>query len=330
MTGISELEPLSQSVRKHCGEMIRHGSRSFSLASRLFAPANRDAAFLVYGWCRSCDDEIDRHADESEEALAGRVARLRERTLSAMREAPSSPVDRAGEADPAFEGFAWVTRAYRIPETYPLELLEGLAMDARREHYDSLARLELYCYRVASTVGLMMTHVMGVTDERALKNARDLGVAMQLTNIARDVIEDAGLGRVYLPRNLMLQEGLTAKQHGAERLAAPENRAALARVVARLLDRADELYHSGWQGVRALPLSAAFAVGAAAEIYREIGVLVRARGERAWDQRAVASRSRKIRALVRAVARVAATLPSRWLNPARPVPPTRIWRPEQS
>ena len=93
----------------------------------------------------------------------------------------------------------YIVRRYGIPAHYASELIEGMAMDVRGIRYANLRELLLYCYRVAGTVGLMMSHVMGLRDESALKHAADLGIAMQLTNIARDVTEDASMGRIYLP-----------------------------------------------------------------------------------------------------------------------------------
>jgi phytoene synthase len=286
---------LEQSL-DHCRGSISRGSKSFSLAARLFPTRMRDAAFFVYGWCRFCDDEIDGHASEGAEKLAARVESLRARTLSALSGAAAS--------EPEFVAFGYVARRYGMPDHYPLELIEGMEMDARGESYPDLAALELYCYRVAGTVGLMMTHVMGVTDETALRNACDLGIAMQLTNICRDVREDARLGRVYLPADWIRAHGESG-------------------TVIRLLDRADSKYRSGRSGIRALPLSAAFAIAAAARIYREIGVLVRARG---WELRAVVPTWRKLVCVLLAAGEVAASIPSRIFFRRPLVPIRQIWR----
>jgi phytoene synthase len=296
----------------HCRDAIARGSRSFALASLLFPRRLRDAAAFVYGWCRYCDDEIDSHAREESALLANRVSRLRAMTLAAL-----SGELRAGV--PEFVGFGHVCGLYRIPAHYPLELVEGMAMDARSERYETLRELERYCYRVASTVGLMMTHAMGLQDVSALGRASDLGKAMQLTNIARDVIEDASLGRVYLPLAWLRERGVSPD-------AVSDRREDVAAVVVRLLDRAEELYESGREGIRSLPLSAAFAVAVAARVYREIGVRVRMLGPRAWDERVVVSGGRKVALVLGAALEVSRTLPVRLLARRPLVPITEVWR----
>src|ERR1051325_6811727 len=187
-----KMTPQIQAALDECRGIITKGSKSFSLAARLFDPATRDAAFFLYGWCRYCDDQVDTAATcETPDVVLDRVTSLKQRTAAASGFMP--------QTDPVFIALQYIARRYAIPAHYALELIEGMAMDARGTRYTTLKELLLYCYRVAGTVGLMMTHVMGVRDQRALRNATDLGIAMQLTNIARDIIEDAAIGRIYLP-----------------------------------------------------------------------------------------------------------------------------------
>ena len=187
-------EPMTPQVRaalRECRWMIQKGSKSFSLAARLFDPATRDAAFFLYGWCRYCDDQVDQAgAPVTPEELDGRLQALKDNTTAAFSSAP--------QQEPVFVALQYIVRRHGIPEHYALELIEGMAMDVRATRYASLQDLVLYCYRVAGTVGLMMAHVMGLRDEAALKHAADLGIAMQLTNIARDIVED--------PRDLRRRE----------------------------------------------------------------------------------------------------------------------------
>ena len=246
-------EPLAPEVRAalaQCRWMIRKGSKSFSLAARLFDPATRDAAFFLYGWCRYCDDQVDGLGAAANPAvLHNRLAALRARTAAAFA---SEPVE-----EPVFIALQYIARRYAIPSHYATELIEGMAMDVNATRYRSFAELLLYCYRVAGTVGLMMAHVMGVRDEQALRHAAHLGIAMQLTNIARDVIEDAALSRVYLPLSWLDEAGINAAE-----IAAAKNRPALARIVARLLAEADRYYRSGDQGLWHLSFRSACAVAA--------------------------------------------------------------------
>ncbi len=266
--------------------MLAAGSKSFAGASRLFDPRTRSSARLLYAWCRHCDDAIDgellgRRTGAGDAARAERLVELERATRAALRGEPSGA--------PVFQALQRVVRRHAIPERYPLELLEGFAMDVEGRRYATLDDLLLYCYHVAGVVGLMMAHVMGARDPWALQRAADLGLALQLTNVARDVLDDARAGRVYLPLDWLAAEGVAA-----EDVAAPEARQRVARVVARLLDEAERYYASGHEGLRALGFRSAWAVAAARRVYREIGQLVRARGAQAWERRAVVSRPRKL------------------------------------
>ena len=214
---------------------IAHHSKSFALASSLLGRRLRDQTAVVYAWCRHVDDAIDeRHGD-----LA---------TLSRELEAAYAGTAR----DPVLAAFGEVARARRIPRVYADELLAGMAMDVAGHRYRTVGDTLAYAYRVAGTVGLMMSHVFGVTDDDALVHAAHLGIAMQLTNICRDVAEDARRGRRYLPDELVARHGT----RGA---------------VDELLALADRYYASGDRGIPALPWRAAVAVGAARRIYAAIG-----------------------------------------------------------
>lgn len=277
----------------HCREAIRRGSRSFARASALFDAETRDRAHLLYAWCRYCDDEIDGqrlgHAAPAGEAPAGdmrdRLARLHALTAAALH--GTAPL-----AEPAFLALRRVVTRCGVPERHPFELLEGFRWDAEGRRYRTLDDLLEYCYHVAGCVGVMMAYAMGVRDEDALRRAADLGIAFQLTNIARDVADDARAGRVYLPLAWLEQQGIDPAD-----LAAPGAAARAVPVVSRLLDEAERYYRSAAEGLRHLPFRSAWAVAAAARIYREIGSVVRARGGRAWDGRAVVSGPRKALAL---------------------------------
>jgi len=304
-----------QAALERCRNMITVGSKSFSLAARLFGADTRDAAFCLYGWCRHCDDEIDvpiGSADASQRQLK-RLERLVAQTRSAYAGDP--------QEDPVFLAFQHVTRRYGIPAEYPLELLEGMAMDVRCQRYKTVEELLVYCYRVAGTVGLMMSHIMGLSSEKALENAAHMGMAMQLTNIARDVLEDAGMGRVYLPT-----EWLESAQIPVGEVAETRHRKVVAALVARLLDRAEELYRSGDAGLICLPFRATWAISAARRIYSEIGVRVRVRGSRAWDTRTVVPLHRKFYVMGEGILRTFTSLPARLFSPWKPAAIHAVWR----
>jgi phytoene synthase len=274
-------------------DMIRKGSRSFAAAAMLFDPATRASAYLLYAWCRHCDDEIDgqdlghapapgaAQADQSPAARAARLEDLRRQTLSALAGEPQS--------HEVFIAFQRVAREHRIPARHALELLAGFEMDVNERRYGTLDETLLYCYRVAGVVGVMMACVMGVRDRAVLLRAADLGIAFQLTNIARDVVDDARNDRCYLPADWLREAGIRVAE-----LADPARRPAVAAVVRRLLDEADRYYASATEGLRSLPFRSAWAIATALGVYRDIGRVVRARGARAWDRRAVVSTPRKL------------------------------------
>src|SRR5574341_1035324 len=186
------LTPEVKAALQECRDIMTKGSKSFSLAAKLFDPTTRDAAVFLYGWCRYCDDQVDEVGKSADRAdLEVRLKRLKEKTASAFTFEP--------QTEAVFIALQHIVHRYGIPSHYALELIEGMAMDVRGVRYANLRELLLYCYRVAGTVGLMMSHVMGLRDESALRNAAALGIAMQLTNIARDIVEDAAVGRIYLP-----------------------------------------------------------------------------------------------------------------------------------
>ncbi|MFO1126007.1 MAG: phytoene/squalene synthase family protein [Methylocystis sp.] len=237
-----------------CREAIRQGSRSFYAASLLLPSEVRTPAYGLYAFCRLSDDAVD-----VEDGSLAAVARLRKR------------LSRAYEGDPhpvaADRAMADLVRRYAIPRAVPEALLEGLAWDAAGRRYETLPELHDYAARVAGTVGVMMTLIMGVRDPQALARACDLGIAMQLTNIARDVGEDARAGRIYLPLCWLRDAGVEPEAF----IANPTATTALKSVVRRLLDQADALYLRARRGIAQLPLSCRPAILAAALLYAEIG-----------------------------------------------------------
>lgn len=268
-------------------EIIEKGSKSFAAASKLFDPYTRESAFMLYAWCRYCDDQIDgqelgfdQQAD-TKEAQLERLDALYDETRRAM----------AGEStdNPVFAALQRVVERHAMPERYPLELLQGFKMDVDEWQYQSIEDTLLYCYHVAGVVGVMMAIVMGVDDEPTLDRACDLGLGFQLTNICRDIIEDAENGRVYLPTDWLDAAGVP--QDG---VADPDHRAAVFSVAERMLDTADAYYDSAYYGISRLPMRSAWAIATARGVYRDIGWKVRKKGAHAWDSRVVVSKPRKL------------------------------------
>ncbi|MFG1464451.1 phytoene/squalene synthase family protein [Xanthobacter sp. DSM 24535] len=265
---------------------IAKGSKSFAAAAKLFDPRTRADAVMLYAWCRHCDDVVDGqvlgHGRVAESMSAqARLDGLYEETHRAYRGLPTT--------HPAFAAFAEVIRRNAIPERYPLDLLEGFRMDVEDRKYETIKDTLSYCYHVAGVVGVMMALIMGAREEEVLHRACDLGLAFQLTNISRDVVEDAGIGRVYLPAEWLRAVGVEP-----DAVALPANRQKVADVVARLLDLAEPYYESALIGVRALPFRSACAITTARAVYRAIGTKVRAAGPLAWDERRSTTKGEKI------------------------------------
>ncbi|MDX2258312.1 MAG: phytoene/squalene synthase family protein [Hyphomicrobiaceae bacterium] len=277
-----------------CRERLAAGSKSFAKATELFAPETRDSVTLLYAWCRHCDDVVDdqvlgfRPAEQqgpSPGELDQRVRALRAATLAACDIAGPEP------DDVPFRALRDVVARHGVPVTYALDLIDGFAMDAEGRHYASLEDTLVYCYHVAGAVGVMMAYVMGVRETATLRRAGDLGIAFQLTNIARDVMADAAAGRLYLPADWLAEAGVEARPVA---VLVPGHKAGVFTVTARLLDVADRYYDSAAYGLSALPVRSALAIAAARRIYRAIGAKVRAAGAGAWEQRAMTTRREKL------------------------------------
>ncbi|MGJ8621772.1 MAG: 15-cis-phytoene synthase [Yoonia sp.] len=272
----------------HCHQAIRHGSLSFHAASKLLPARVRDPALALYAFCRLADDEVDEGDYQT-----GAVLRLQERLDAAYAGKPhNAPEDRA---------FAAIVEDFDMPRALPEALLEGLAWDAAEHRYDTLSGVRDYSARVASAVGAMMCVLMRVRDPDALARACDLGVAMQLTNIARDVGEDARMGRIYLPLDWLAENGIDPVNFVRDPLPTDDVR----RMVKRLLAEADRLYLRSEAGIDVLPLQARTGIWAARLIYAGIGKQLRRQGFDSISMRARTSGRQKLGWLAQAGGRTA-------------------------
>jgi 15-cis-phytoene synthase len=286
--------------------LARH-SRSFTLASRLLDAPQRARVATLYAWCRRADDAID---CGTEEQLPTRLAALRAEldSIYSGRE----------QTLPLLSSLQRVLFEANVPAAYPGALLQGMEMDVERTPYGTLGELHGYCFRVAGVVGLMLCHVLGVSSDRALRHAAHLGIAMQLTNVCRDVVEDWHRGRLYVPDALIELPGEPLRSRLGGPM--PENAStALAAAVRRLLDEADALYRSADAGMGYLPLRARVAVRVARHVYAEIGAELRARGCDVFAGRTVVSARRKAALVLKSLFGTLRELPRALEFRARPV-----------
>ena len=280
--------------------VLRAKGRSFYFASRLLSARHRSRAARLYAFCRHVDDLADEADDahEAERRLAALDARL------SLREPPLA----TQSADPKVEDLLRLAAEADL-SLEPLRcLVAGVRSDLILRQIEDERALLRYAYQVAGTVGVLMCDVLNVEDPAALPFAIDLGIAMQLTNIARDVGEDAALGRVYLPKSWI--GPCTPEQILQPSLQAQE---CLREAVKRLLALADGYYESGLAGLVYVPSAARHGILVAAAVYREIGQVLAASGHQSWRDRAVVSQPRRL-------ARAAAALTAYWLSSIRQRP----------
>jgi phytoene synthase len=273
---------------------IARGSKSFTLASQIFAKPIRERAWLLYYWCRACDDIVDGQdhggALTVQSDTPERVAHVRELTERAL----------AGEVTGVepFDALAVVARECSIPRELPLDVIEGFAMDARDWRPKSENDLLSYSYYVAGAVGRMMALVMGVSprDSDTLDRATDLGIAFQLSKIARDLDEDDKAARCYLPMNWLAEADIAPGEQMR-----PYNRSRLADMAWWLADMVGDYEASARVGAARLPFRSRWAVLSAASIYGEIAREVDRRDAQAWDHRVVVGKRRKAWLVVKAL-----------------------------
>lgn len=256
------------------------GSKSFYFATRFFPPELARAAHAVYWFCRTTDDIVDENLGDINE------------WDSALRHA----LRHGHSPNPTLDLFVRTAAEYRIPHEYPLELVEGVKMDARGQCYRTFDDLSIYCYRVASVVGLVMMHVIGAKPG-AEPYAIDLGIAMQLTNILRDVGTDLRMGRIYIPSDELDRFGYSSSD-----LRAGVRNEAFVRLMQFQCERARSYYRSAAPGIPMLDERGRFAVKIAADVYEGILGRVESSDYDVFHRRAVVPKASKYWITARALA----------------------------
>ncbi|MEO0440620.1 MAG: phytoene/squalene synthase family protein [Pseudomonadota bacterium] len=266
---------------------IERGSKSFAQASRLFPLQIRERAWLLYFWCRACDDL----ADGQDHGHGMSKVTDPVKTVGEMRTITARAFGGEQTGNPPFDAFGLVSAECRIPEHLADDLIDGFDLDAKGWRPETEADLMQYCYHVAGAVGCMMAIIMGIPsgDEETLDRACDLGLAFQLANIARDVAEDAEAGRCYLPTQWLAEQGLDQAN-----MLTPRNMEKTAILVERLCMQAEDYAASARVGAARLPFRCRWAVLAAAGIYGDIARKVRKNPEAALGRRVVVGKAAKL------------------------------------
>jgi 15-cis-phytoene synthase len=294
----SELDKAYQ----YCENVTKLHARSFYFAAK-FLPVNKQrAVYPIYAFCRHVDDEIDEIGDGNQTEAIKAVERWRNflgeiyQPIKPGKYELKSEVERPKTKDQELVFTAWrdLLRTYRIPSELPLELVQGVLMDTSINRYETFDELYIYCYRVASTVGLMSSEILGYADERALEYAEAMGIGMQLTNILRDVKEDAAMGRIYLP-----QEDLRRFNVSEEQIFASEYDENFARMMKFQVARARGFYEKGEKGIALLEKDSRFTVLLASRIYAKIMDEIERQNYDVFARRARTSKMQKILSIPR-------------------------------
>ncbi|MFW9995545.1 MAG: phytoene/squalene synthase family protein [Candidatus Odinarchaeota archaeon] len=278
---ISSLE----SSYEYCISIMAENSKSFSFASRFLPPEQKKSVAALYAFCRLADDVVDENYDiMTVEEINQELDRLKD-SVSQM-----SDCYQCTSTNPILKAFGDTINRHNIPVEYMQELIEGVRMDLNKKEYYTEEELELYAYRVASTVGLMMTHIfMENPAPHTLARAADLGKAMQITNILRDISEDHDMGRIYLPRETREIYGVS--EDDLKKDIVSDN---LLNLIRYESERANNFYRLADLGIEDLPPKAAFTIKVASRIYGEILNEIKRMDYQILGRRAVVSKLRKI------------------------------------
>lgn len=268
-------------------EAIKDGSKSFASASGIFDRRTRERVWLLYAWCRRCDDIADAQHMGGE---LGDQSNPQDR-LKSIRVLTDRAFEGLPTADVAFDAFGLVAKECGITRAMADDVIAGFALDAKDWRPRSEGDLLQYCYHVAGAVGVMMAVVMGIApdDDETLDRACDLGLAFQLANIARDLTEDDAVGRCYLPTEWLAEQDIEPGQHTK-----PHHRQELADMTAQLVGLMEHHAAASKLGATHLPFRSRWAILSAANIYTAIGHKVRRKGPDAWDHRVYITKAQKI------------------------------------
>lgn len=265
--------------------IIDHHAKSFSFASKFIPEQRRWATFATYSFCRYADNIVDNPRERSKKEIIDELNEIRNEIDFAYK---------YGESEhPVLKSFIIAAKMYDIPKQYTFDLLDGVEMDLTIDRYKTFDELYLFCYRVASVVGLMMTYVLGFKDDKTLKYAEEMGVAMQLTNILRDIKEDKNMGRIYLPLDEIKQFHLKESDFFSENFNLD-----FRNFMQYQVDRAKFYYQDSTKGISMLEHESRFSIYAAGRIYSGILRKIEERGYNPFLGRVFVPKSEKISILI--------------------------------
>ncbi len=285
---------------EYCESVTKNNAKSFYFASSFLPKLKQKAVFPIYAFCRHVDDEIDEIGEGDEASAIEAVERWKANLeeiypqINADKHRLETKKQRPKTKDQDLVFLAWsdLLKAYKIPRELPLELIQGVLMDTQIKRYQTFDELYVYCYRVASTVGLMSSEILGYADKIALEYAEAMGIAMQLTNILRDIKEDAAMNRIYLP-----QEDLRRFKVSEEQIFANEFDGNFLAMMKFQVERAREYYMKGEKGIALLEKDSRFTVLLASRIYAKILDEIEKQNYNIFTKRAHTTKSQKIFAL---------------------------------
>ncbi|MEO8071915.1 MAG: squalene/phytoene synthase family protein [Acidobacteriota bacterium] len=256
---ISEIE----NAYAYCEGVTKLHAKSFYFAAKFLPPHKRKAVYPIYAFCRHIDDEIDEIGDEDNAKAVETVEIWKSNLQNLYENKDQEP--KSEDQKTVFLAWNDLLKNHKIPQNLPIELIEGVLMDTHIKRYETFEKLYVYCYRVASTVGLMSSEILGYSDKIALEFAEKLGIAMQLTNILRDVKEDAERGRIYLPL-----EDLRIFNVSEQQILENEFDDNFCKMMQFQIERAREFYREGEKGIPLLEKDSRLTVLLASRIYGRI------------------------------------------------------------
>jgi phytoene synthase len=288
---------------RYCESVTKLHAKSFYFAAKFLPKHKQKAVYPIYAFCRHVDDEIDeiRAGNEAEAILAvekwkQKLAGVFEGKRQKAKGKSENEEQNSKTENQNLVLTAWkdLLETYKIPQNLPLELMQGVLQDTHTKRYETFDELYVYCYRVASTVGLMSSEILGYSEKRALEYAEAMGIAMQLTNILRDVKEDAAMGRIYLPQEDLRKFGVSEEQIFAGKF---DNK--FAEMMKFQIERAGNFYAKGEKGIALLDKDSRFTVLLASRIYAKILDEIEKQNYNVFTKRAHTSKRQKIFAIPR-------------------------------